>query len=983
MCKKILFLALLCISYSYAQGPMTPLPSAVTSGSDWTTTNLTADLALNFPWEITYGPDTNLWITERVGEKIVRIGTSGGTITTMIDLSSKITNAKQGGLMGMAIHPDLFSDVTTTTNNYVYAAYTYTDAGLKLRIVRLVYNNATGTLTEDTTLDANGALLEGLPGSADHNSGRLIIGPDSKLYYTIGDQGANQFEYACDPVLSQVLPTSSTDYDNYPGKTLRINLDGSIPTDNPVLEGVQSHVYTYGHRNSQGIIFAQDGTLYNSEHGAKVDDEINVIEEGKNYGWPEIAGYYDNMAYTYCNWSSVGGACNASSFSDHNCPVGADTATEFQSYPTAADVPANFQPPIGTYGGTVAVDPPGGWFSWPSVAPSSIDIHEEGNIPGWGRSLLVSTLKKGTIYRAKLTPDGNDIVGDDNVGSIDGYEEFHSSNDRYRDIAISPDGLTIYAVTDNSGGTSGPSSGSGVSIENGGTIVKIEYIGPAIANPPVAICQDINVTLNTTGNATITASQIDNGSSAMAGIASLVIDNDSFDCSHVGTPQTVWLTVTDTNGDESRCTSTVTVLPNANPNPITAPMLDDIVSNCAVTVTAPTVISNGCLEVTGTTTDPVIYNEGESGTITWSFDDGVTTVMSTQNVTVNLIPIPTNFNITPGATTADVTWDPIDDVTFLVRYKLLGSSTWTEVTTATNSITLSGLTTLTNYELEVSSDCGLSQSAFSANQVFQTTDISYCTPTVDFYADDFYISNVYVEETATAMPMIDNTTTAADDVNGYSDHTGLFPSNFTAGNNYDINITLLNTHPWNKTTGHSVWIDYNQDGVFDETERVWGTTEGTNLFAHGAVAQGSFTIPTSALNGNTRMRIASRTYYTGSNPCSLEFDANNGGEFEDYTVNIVGNTLSLNTPNELSEISIYPNPIKNVVTIMLPSTLNYEELEVTLYDLQGRMIRKKSINYNSQREIKIDNLGNLNSGIYFIKVNNSDATLIINKLIKI
>ena len=183
MIKKLILAIVVIVSYtSNAQGPMTPLPSSVTSGSDWTTTNLTADQALDFPWEITYGPDDKLWITERVGEKIVRISTTGGTIETLIDLSAKIENAKQGGLMGMAIHPDLYNDPSTSTNNYVYVAYTYNDSGLKLRLARLTYNHVAGTLTEDTSLDANGSILEGLPGSEDHNSGRLIIGPDLECF---------------------------------------------------------------------------------------------------------------------------------------------------------------------------------------------------------------------------------------------------------------------------------------------------------------------------------------------------------------------------------------------------------------------------------------------------------------------------------------------------------------------------------------------------------------------------------------------------------------------------------------------------------------------------------------------------------------------------------------------------------------------------------------------------------------------------------
>ncbi|GAA4235402.1 hypothetical protein GCM10022291_17190 [Postechiella marina] len=987
--KKLLLAvtACLCFYFSEAQtSPMQPLSSSTTHGSDWTTTNLTPDQALNFPWEITYGPDNKLWITERVGEKIIRVSTAGtqntGDIETLIDLSAKIENSKQGGLMGMAIHPDLFNNLNTA-NNYVYAAYTYNDgAGLQLRIVRLLYNHAQNILEEDTSLDANGTIIEGLPGSEDHNSGRLIIGPDLKLYYTIGDQGANQFTYSCNPILSQVLPTSPTDYSNYPGKTLRLNLDGSIPSDNPVLNNVQSHVFSYGHRNAQGIIFGQDGTLYNSEHGAKVDDEINIVSSGKNYGWPEIAGYYDNLAYTYCNWSSLGGACDANNFSDHNCPSGADTKTEYQSYPTLADVPSNFAPPIGTYGGTVDTDPPGGWFSWPSVAPSSIDIHEANNIPGWGRSLLVSTLKKGTIYRAKLTPKGNDIVGDDDESTIDGYEEFHSSNDRYRDIAISPDGLTIYAVTDNSGGTSGPSSGSGVSIENGGTIVKIEYVGAQVTNPPVANCQDITVTLDADGNATILAEDIDNGSTGgTAGINNIVIDQDTFNCTHIGT-QTVWLTVTDNNGNESRCNSTVTIQANANPNPFTAPTLDAIVSNCPITVTAPTLLNNACIEVTATTTDQVTYNPGESGTITWSFDDGTNSDTTTQDVMVNTLDTPSNIAVTPGATTSYLVWDNIDDVSFEVRYRETGNFTWLTETTNANSLTLAGLNTSTTYEYQLRSDCGTFQSSYTALDTFMTTNITYTKPTVSYYPDNFYISNLKLKNSSN-IEILNNSSDENDDINGYSDHTtGETIPDLKAGDNFNIDITLVNTHEWNKTTGHSVWIDYNQDGDFlDNNERVWGTTAGNDLFDHGVVAQGSFTVPSETLVtlGNTRMRIASRTYYTPENSIEMAFDNNNGGEYEDYMVNITGEPLSL-SKYSVSEFKVYPNPVKDALTIQLPPNYNIKGLKAELYDIQGRVITQKNI---INTYTTVENLNNLNKGVYFIKFKNDKGILGTKKLIKL
>jgi PQQ-dependent dehydrogenase (s-GDH family) len=540
--KKIYFFFFVIVtSYNFAQIP-------VTSGPNWTVTNLTPNNALNFPTEIIYGPDGFLWITERVGKKVVRINKANGVISTMIDLSAQVSQtAGQDGLLGMAIHPALYANVTTTTNNYVFIAYTYNSSGRKLRISRFTFNNATKTLGSELTL------LQGMPASNDHNSGRLIFGPDLKLYYTFGDQGNNQFANACSPILAQNLPTSTSDYANYPGKILRINTDGTIPTDNPTLAGIKSHVYTYGHRNPQGLVFAQDGTLFSSEHGAKVDDELNKIIPAKNYGWPQLAGYYDNMAYTYCNWSTAS-PCNAGSFSDDVCAAGVTPLTEYNSYPNGP--PTNFMAPIGTYNSTVSVVPTGGFLGWPTVAPASLDIYELNKIPNWGRSLLIPTLKKGTIYRAKLAPDGNSIVGDT-------YEIFHSSNDRYRDVALDPDGVTIYAITDNSGSTSGPSGSTAVTIVNPGVIVKIQYTGPTVVSPPTANCQNVNAVLDINGSVTILASQVNNNSTDDGTIVSYVLDKSTFNCSHVGTPQTVYLTVVDNQGGESCCSATITV--NNNP----------------------------------------------------------------------------------------------------------------------------------------------------------------------------------------------------------------------------------------------------------------------------------------------------------------------------------------------------------------------------------------------------------------------------------
>ncbi|GAK90535.1 hypothetical protein JCM19297_1851 [Nonlabens ulvanivorans] len=477
-----------------------------TNSRNWTVTKLAnTNQLVSYPNEISYGPDAWLWITERAtndnnddgtlyGERVVRVNPTTGVKTIMLDLHNEVySDAGQDGLMGMAIHPDLFSDVSTTINNYVYLAYTYYDntdttgQPRRLRITRFEYDNATSTLIPASRF----VLIEGINASNDHNSGRMKIGPDLKIYYTVGDQGHNQFANKCKLVQAQALPTqsqvSNQDWSSYQGKLLRINLDGSIPSDNPkfypfeVPDGsvanpfsnspfpdnvdtnrpdsdkVRSHIYTYGHRNAQGIIFDSNGTLFQSEHGDRVDDEVNIIAPGKNYGWPLIVGEQDDQGYEQCIKASAPG-CNTN---DNECPAGSVTHKE-----TDFTLPVDFQGPIATYGSTVSSVPQGGFLSWPTVAPSSIDIYEDnGNFP-FSKNIFVPTLKKGAIYRYGV--DATNTVNTDLI-------EFHSSIDRYRDIAISPDGNTIYAVTDSGGSTSGPSGSSFLTIQNPGAVFKFEY----------------------------------------------------------------------------------------------------------------------------------------------------------------------------------------------------------------------------------------------------------------------------------------------------------------------------------------------------------------------------------------------------------------------------------------------------------------------------------------------------------------------------
>ena len=426
---------------------------------NWEVSTIGSGITSGF--EMLYGPDGYLWITEKAGN-VVRVDPiNGGAKVNMLNITGLVTNNhSQNGLLGMTIHPDLYTDVTTTTNNYVYLAYSYTSGSLKVRIARYTYIYNGG----NSYLDSGSAvtILEGFEGSSTgHAGGRLLIGPpnvpvaDQKLYYSIGDQEKNRGGNACNEIRSQYLPTSPSDYSDYEGKILRINLNGSIPADNPSLNGVISHVYTYGHRNPQGLVFGSDGFLYSSEHGDKVDDEINMIEAGKNYGWPLISGYNDDLGYGYCNWSLY--PANCGSYNANSCP--GPYTTESTSY---ASISTDFVEPIGTFNSTTGTEPTGGWTTWPTVAPSSIALYEAGLIPDWDKSLLVPTLKGNKILRSKLNITGDALENDTF------YEEFHSaSGTRYRDIAMDPDGITMYTVTD------------------AGNIEKIHYKGTVLASKPI------------------------------------------------------------------------------------------------------------------------------------------------------------------------------------------------------------------------------------------------------------------------------------------------------------------------------------------------------------------------------------------------------------------------------------------------------------------------------------------------------------------
>lgn len=225
------------------------------STEDWKVEVLADNL--HYPWDIKV-MDNFIVMPELVGT--IAVIEDGQLERYNFQTSDPIVQEGGSGLLGIA----LSNDFSESGVGYLY--YTYrTESGLTNKVVQVLYD---GDSWQETNV-----LLDGIPGHELYNGGRIAIGPDGYLYVATGWAHEGEF---------------SQDINNLAGKILRMNVDGSIPDDNPFPE---SYVYSYGHRNPQGLAWNTDGTImYSSEHGESAHDEINIIEPGKNYGWPEIMG---------------------------------------------------------------------------------------------------------------------------------------------------------------------------------------------------------------------------------------------------------------------------------------------------------------------------------------------------------------------------------------------------------------------------------------------------------------------------------------------------------------------------------------------------------------------------------------------------------------------------------------------------------------------------------------------------------------------
>ncbi|MEE8158306.1 MAG: PQQ-dependent sugar dehydrogenase [Dehalococcoidia bacterium] len=241
--------------------PATPTVGPTPTPTPNTTIEVLAEVVvkeLKVPWALAFAPDGRLFVTEREG--IIRV-IRDGQVQTLPYAEVEVAQEGEGGLLGLALDPNFES------NGYLYVYHTYSSprGPLLNKVVRL---EDRGEKAENPAV-----ILDDIPGSRFHNGGRIKFGPDGKLYIATGDAASN---------------TLAQDLTSLAGKILRINKDGSIPQDNPFPD---SPVYSYGHRNPQGLAWHPvTGQLYATEHGPVGHDEVNRIVAGSNYGWPIIIG---------------------------------------------------------------------------------------------------------------------------------------------------------------------------------------------------------------------------------------------------------------------------------------------------------------------------------------------------------------------------------------------------------------------------------------------------------------------------------------------------------------------------------------------------------------------------------------------------------------------------------------------------------------------------------------------------------------------
>jgi len=328
---------------------------------------------LEHPWGLAWLPDGSILITERSGR--LRIVREGNLDPTPIPGVGEVFAQSQGGLLDIALHPD-FAD-----NRLVYFSYAHgTSSENRTRIARATFDGSSlsnwQVIFEVSQTKSRGQ----------HFGSRLLWLPDGTLLASIGDGGNPPVELDGEFIRQQAQNLGS-----HLGKVIRINDDGSIPSDNPFVNNAEAapEVWSYGHRNIQGLAYdAASNRVWATEHGARGGDEVNWVEAGENYGWP--------------------------------------VATHSREYSGGLISPETSLPGM--------VDPKVIWT--PSIAPSGLAVYSGTIFPQWQGNLFAGGLVSQDVRRIELDESGNVL----NETSI-------AIGQRVRDVRQGPDGM-LYVLTD-------------------------------------------------------------------------------------------------------------------------------------------------------------------------------------------------------------------------------------------------------------------------------------------------------------------------------------------------------------------------------------------------------------------------------------------------------------------------------------------------------------------------------------------------------
>ncbi|HUH48152.1 MAG TPA: PQQ-dependent sugar dehydrogenase [Arenibacter sp.] len=318
---------------------------------------------LPIPWGMAFLPDGSMLITEKAGRLIhFKEGTR-----TVINNSPTVYNMGQGGLLDIVLHPDY------NNNGWIYMSYASPEGNQKGGHTAIMRAKLQGNSLTD-----NEVLYKATPNTTggNHFGSRIAFDNDGYLYFSIGERGEQD--------------VNPQDLTRDGGKVYRLNADGSVPSDNPFVNtpGAKTAIYSYGHRNPQGMVKNPvTGAIWSNEHGPQGGDEINIVQKGKNYGWPLV---------TYgVNYSGT--------------PISDKTEME------GVENPIHY------------------WV--PSIAPSGMTFVTSDKYPGWKGNLLIGSLKFQYLERLELK--GEEVVY---------REKLMADIGRVRDVRQAPDGFIYVAV---------------------------------------------------------------------------------------------------------------------------------------------------------------------------------------------------------------------------------------------------------------------------------------------------------------------------------------------------------------------------------------------------------------------------------------------------------------------------------------------------------------------------------------------------------